>query len=118
MRYSIIWLENKDNVGWKLLRNMTPDGYGEQFQLNRSWARVADLECYRRNGQLTYAAIWEENQPGRGWAALREMSAQQLSNAWKKFHDQGMRVIDIEVCPTKQRWCSIRCRLAGECGAF
>ncbi|OYT20556.1 MAG: hypothetical protein CCU26_05755 [Nitrospira sp. UW-LDO-01] len=102
MLYSIIWIENKSNQAWVELRDMTPDGYGEKFkEYSEQGYRVADLDCYNRNGNLTYAAIWEKNSPGRSWAALREMSAQGLANNWKKYADQGMRVVDIELCPAK-----------------
>ena len=102
MRYSIIWIEDKSNQAWVELRDMTPDTYGEKFEeYHKKGYRVADLDCYQRNGNLTYAAIWEKNTPGRAWAALRQMSAQALANNWKKYADQGMRVIDIEICPAK-----------------
>ena len=100
MRYSIIWMENKGNTGWVELRDMSPQTYGQRFQQYADQGyRVADLDCYSTGGQLRYAAIWEKNQPGRAWAARREMSATALANWWKKYSDQGMRVIDIEVCP-------------------
>lgn len=100
MLYSIIWLENKSNQGWVELRDMTPDSYGQKFEEYRQQGyRVADLDCYKRNGNLNYAAIWEKNQAGRGWAALRQMSAQSLRNNWHKYSDQGMRIVDIELCP-------------------
>ncbi|MBD2355398.1 serine hydrolase [Tolypothrix sp. FACHB-123] len=100
MLYSIIWLENKPNQGWVELRDMTPDSYGQKFEEYRQQGyRVADLDCYNRNGKLNYAAIWEKNQAGRGWAALRQMSAQELRNNWHKYSDQGMRIVDIEICP-------------------
>ncbi|MFQ5563242.1 MAG: serine hydrolase [Parvularculaceae bacterium] len=102
MRYSIIWVENKANTGWVELRDMTPATYGQKFQQYRSQDyRVADLDCYSNNGNLRYAAIWEKNKPGRAWAARRQMSGRGLANWWKKYRDQGMRVIDIEVCPAK-----------------
>ena len=73
MRYSIIWLENKNGQGWVELRDMSPSTYGKKFdQFRRQGYRVADLDCYARGGKLTYAAIWEKNQPGRAWAARRE----------------------------------------------
>lgn len=101
MQYSVIWLENSPHKDWALLRDMTPDVYGQNFvNYSEQGYRVADLDCYANNGQLLYAAIWERNEPGRGWAALREMSAQSLRNSWRKYHDQGMRVTDIEVCPS------------------
>lgn len=100
MRYSIIWLENKANKDWAELRDMTPAVYGQKFvEYRRLGYRVAELDCYSRDARLTYAAIWEKNEPGRGWAAKRGMSATGLRNSWKKYHDQGLRLIDIEVCP-------------------
>ena len=102
MRYSIIWVENKANTQWVELRDMSPDTYGQRFQQYRDQGyRVADLDCYANNGQLRYAAIWEKNPPGRAWAARREMSTRALRNWWKKYSDQGMRIIDIERCPPK-----------------
>jgi CubicO group peptidase (beta-lactamase class C family) len=100
MFYSIIWLENKADTGWVELRDMTPDVYGEKFaEYQAKGYRVADIECYERDNKLTYAAIWEINQAGRGWAAFRQMSSQGLKNNWHKYADQGMRIIDIEICP-------------------
>ncbi|PQA89057.1 serine hydrolase [Hyphococcus luteus] len=102
MRYSIIWMENKANTAWAEYRDMSPNSYGQKFQQFRSNGyRVADLDCYESGGNLRYAAIWEKNKPGRAWAARREMSATGLRNWWKKYADQGMRIIDIEVCPAK-----------------
>ncbi len=102
LRYSVIWLENKPKQGWYLHRNMTPAAYGQKFQqYRRSGYRVTDLDCYRRNGKLTYAAVWEKNKPGRGWAANREMSAQGFKNQWKRNNDKGMRIVDVEMCPAK-----------------
>lgn len=100
MRYAVIWLENKANKGWVELRDMTPAVYGQKFaEYRRNGYRVAELDCYARGGNLTYAAVWEKNEPGRAWAARREMSAAGLRNVWKQYHDQGLRLIDIEACP-------------------
>ncbi len=100
MFYSIIWLENRSNQGWVELRDMTPAVYGQKVdEYADKGYRVADIECYERDNKLTYAAIWEVNQPGRSWVALRQMSSQSLKNNWHKHADQGMRIIDIEVCP-------------------
>ncbi|MBX3616703.1 serine hydrolase [Nitrosomonas sp.] len=102
MYYSVIWLENKANINWVELRDMTPDSYGEKFaEYKNKGYRVAELDCYKRDGKLNYAAVWEKNESGRAWAALREMSAIDLRNNWLKYRDQGMRVIDIEICPAK-----------------
>ncbi|WP_419913715.1 serine hydrolase [Hoeflea sp.] len=97
--YSVIWVENTARQGWAQLRDMTPKVYGEKFkEFRKQGYRVADLDCYLRNGKLTYAAIWEKNTPGRGWSASRGMSANDLRNKWRRLSDQGMRIIDIEQC--------------------
>jgi hypothetical protein len=102
MYNSVIWLENVENKDWAELRDMSPDSYGQKFDEYKAQGyRVVKLACYKRSGDLNFAAIWEKNEPGRGWAALRHMSAQGLANNWKKYRDQGMRVIDIEMCPAK-----------------
>lgn len=102
MFYSVIWLENKANLAWAEFRDMTPDDYGKKFtEYKDKGYRVAELACYKRDGKLNYAAIWEKNEPGRAWAALREMSATGLRNHWYKYSDQGMRVIDIAICPAE-----------------
>lgn len=101
MLYSIIWVENTSNQDWVELRDMTPKNYGQNFEkYSEQGYRVSDLDCYERNGNLAYAAIWEKNQPGRGWVALRQMSSQDLRNNWHKYSDQGMRIVDIEKCPS------------------
>ena len=101
MLYSIIWLENTSNENWVELRDMTPVSYGQNFEkYSEKGYRVSDIDCYERNGNLTYAAIWEKNQPGRAWVALRQMSIKSLRNNWHKYSDQGMRIVDIEKCPT------------------
>ena len=102
MRYSIIWLENKPKTQWAEYRDMSPAGYGDKFkEYSDKGYRVSDLDCYKSGGKLKYAAIWEKNQPGRAWAARREMSGTAFQNWWKKYRDQGMRIVDVEVCPGK-----------------
>ena len=102
MRYSIIWLENKPKVQWAEYRDMSPASYGEKFkEFSDKGYRVSDLDCYKSGGKLKYAAIWEKNKPGRAWAARREMSGTAFRNWWKKYSDQGMRIVDVEVCPGK-----------------
>lgn len=101
MHYSIIWEENKSNIPWAEFRNMTPESYGEKFiHYKERGYRVTDLDCYgNADGDLRYIAIWEKNPPGRAWAAYRQMNSIEFKNRWKQLRDQGMRVIDIEICP-------------------
>lgn len=102
-RYSAIWMENKATLDWAMVRDLTPEAFGQKSkQYSDQGYRVAKLDCYaNESGAPRYAAIWEKNKPGRAWAARREISAKELMNWWKKHADQGMRVVDIAICPSK-----------------
>ena len=78
---------------------MTPDRYGEKFAEHSEQSyRVADLDCYERDNKLTYAAIWEKNRPG-GAGRRFGRCPPRLATNWNKYSDQGMRIVDIEICP-------------------
>ncbi len=102
VKYSQVWVENKPKTAWAEFRDMSPASYGEKYkEYADKGYRVSDLDCYSKGGKLKYAAIWEKNKAGRAWAARREMSATGFKNWWKKYRDQGMRIIDFEACPSK-----------------
>jgi CubicO group peptidase (beta-lactamase class C family) len=99
--YSSIWVKNSEGLGWVELRNMTPQQYADKFdQYAEQGMRVVDLESYTHNGQQYFAAIWLQNQGGRGWYAYRDMTAQQYSNRWYQLRDAGYRLIDFEIYNT------------------
>ncbi len=101
-RYSSIWVQNSEGLGWIERRNMTSNEYADKFdEYAKAGYRVVDLESYMLgNGAQRYAAIWVQNTSGRGWFAYRDMGAQGFSNRWNQLRDAGYRLIDFEVYET------------------
>ncbi len=100
VRYSAIWIENNENRSWVALRDMSSSSYGTSFDKYKGAYRVMDLESYRRSGSQNFAAVWIEEDLGRGWYAYRDMSSKAYGNRWKQLRDAGYRVTDFEEYPT------------------
>lgn len=100
VRYAAIWVENNENRAWVALRDMSSSSYATNFQTYRGSYRVMDLESYRRNGAQNYAAVWIQEDLGRGWFAYRDMSSSDYGDQWKQLRDAGYRVTDFERYPT------------------
>lgn len=101
LRYSQIWVENKENLAWIALRNMTSTEYANAFDRYAAEGfRVHDIESYLTSGGQRYAAIWFKNTNGRGWYAYRDMTAKQYGDTWIKLRDEGYRLTDFEVYDT------------------
>ncbi len=104
VRYSAIWVKNTEGLDWVLLRNMTSDEYHDRFEQYNGRYRVHQVVSYRRDGAQNYAAIWIENKNGRGWKALRDMTAESYGNNWARFNDAGYRLSDFEMYETASGW--------------
>ncbi|MBC7776216.1 MAG: serine hydrolase [Phycisphaerae bacterium] len=96
--YSVIWVENKDNLSWVEKRNIPKDDFGTQFdEYSGKGYRLYSTESYERNGKQEYATIWVKEAKSRGWYARRDMSDTWFHNWWLKYRDLGYRLEDIEV---------------------
>ncbi|MCW5853250.1 MAG: serine hydrolase [Anaerolineae bacterium] len=104
IRYSAVWVKNAEDLDWVLLRNMTSDEYHDRFEQYKGRYRVHQVMSYRRNGVQNYAAIWIENKNGRGWKALRDMTAQSYGDNWARYNDAGYRLTEFEVYETANGW--------------
>jgi CubicO group peptidase (beta-lactamase class C family) len=100
VRYAAIWVENNDGRSWIALRDMSASAYASSFESYKQSYRVMDIESYRRDGAQNYAAVWIQNDSGRGWHAYRDMSSKGYGDQWKRLRDAGYRVIDFEEYPT------------------
>jgi CubicO group peptidase (beta-lactamase class C family) len=100
VRYAAIWVENNEGRAWVALRDMSSSSYGTYFQSYSGTYRVMDLESYRRGGAQNYAAVWIQEDQGRGWYAYRDMSSKGYGDKWKQLRDAGYRVTDFEEYPT------------------
>lgn len=99
--YSVIWVENKNNLAWVEKRNIPQADFGSQFdEYSDKGYRLYSTESYRRNGNQEYATIWVKEPKARRWAARRDMSSNWFHNYWTKYRDLGYRLEDIEVYNT------------------
>lgn len=96
--YSVIWVENKDNISWVEKRNISKDDFGPQFdEYSGKGYRLYSTESYERNGKQEYATIWVKEAKSRSWYARRDMNETWFHNWWLKYRDLGYRLEDIEV---------------------
>lgn len=99
--YSVIWVENKDNLGWVEKRNIPKADFGKQFDdYSDKGYRLYSTEAYERNGNPEYATIWVKEPNRRGWYARRDMDDTWFHNYWQRYKDLGYRLEDIEVYQT------------------
>jgi CubicO group peptidase (beta-lactamase class C family) len=96
--YSVIWVENKNNLAWVEKRNIPQSDFGTQFdEYSGKGYRLYSTESYERNGQQEYATIWVKEPQARSWYARRDMDATNFHNWWLRYADLGYRLEDIEV---------------------
>jgi CubicO group peptidase (beta-lactamase class C family) len=97
-RYSVIWVENKDNLGWAIKRNIPQADFSAQFDdYSGKGFRLFSVEGYKRGGNQEYATIWVKEAKSRGWYARRDMDDTWFHNYWLKYKDLGYRLEDVEV---------------------
>ncbi|GAB5553630.1 MAG: hypothetical protein Sapg2KO_32210 [Saprospiraceae bacterium] len=101
IRYSVIWVENKQRKQWTQYRNMSASTFGTRFQeMSKKGYRLLDTESYQNGRSQLYAAIYVKET--RGWKANRDMKAIDFDNKRSVYEDQGYRLEDIEVYSTPQ----------------
>ena len=94
-RYAVIWLENAENLPFKLLVGLSDDLFKTYFdQLKRTY-RPIDIESNDAGKQL-YAVIWVGNPNKRLWYERRDMNQTQFDNYKRLYEDMGYRVTDLE----------------------
>ncbi|MGQ0678928.1 MAG: serine hydrolase [Actinomycetota bacterium] len=95
-RYAVIWLENIENLPFKLLVGLSSTSYASYFdQLKREY-RPIDIES-NDVGKQVYAVIWVGNPSERLWYARRDMNQIQFDNYKRYYEDLGYRATDLEV---------------------
>lgn len=108
--YAGIWVQNKENLAWASLRNLTGAEFGTNFaNYSRDGFMLVDTEAYNTSNGLRYSQIWVQNTGNIGWAALRDMTAAEYAEAFNNYRAEGYRVHDIEsyLVGTTQRYAAI-----------
>jgi CubicO group peptidase (beta-lactamase class C family) len=97
LRYAAVWVENSEDLAWRLLRGLTSDQYADAFHdYADDGLRSLAVESVRTDAGQRYAGIWIENRNGRGWYAYRDLTAKQYRNRWNQLSDMGYRLDGYE----------------------
>lgn len=96
LRFSGIWVRNREGLDWREHRNLTSQQFGAKFNTygKNDWI-MQDVEAYSHNGNLYFAGIWHENKDGRDWKEHRNLSSSQFSNLYNQYK-VNYRMIDVE----------------------
>ena len=96
LRYSAIWVQNKENIRWVQLRNMSRSAYQKEVtERGKKGYMVVDFESYTSGGKQQYAAIWEKRS-GYARQVRTNRSAKDYANLWREYRDRGYRLVDFE----------------------
>jgi len=96
MYYSMVLVDNTENLGWALWRNMSSSTLNSYMSQYSSY-RLLDLESYRPGSSQQYAAIWISNPNGRASEMYRDLTFTEFGHKWREMADRGFRVIDQDV---------------------
>jgi CubicO group peptidase (beta-lactamase class C family) len=87
-----------NSAGWASVRNMTSDQYSQFFgEQSRAGMMPVDIEVDEINNTQRVGAVWQRNLDGRGWIALRNMTASQFEANLTQYRNDGFRLIEQEV---------------------
>ncbi len=96
LRYSAIWVQNKENISWAQYRDMSRSAYQKKIDdYTKKGYIVVDYETYRSNGKRRYAAIWEKRS-GYAYQVRTNRTEKEYANLWREYRDEGYRLLDFE----------------------
>lgn len=95
-RYSAIWVQNKENIAWAQFRDMSRSTYQNKVnEYGNKGYLLVDFEAYKVGNEERYAAIWEKRS-GFAYQARTNRTEVQFANLWRRYRDQGYRLVDFE----------------------
>ncbi len=96
-RLSAAWVENAENLNWKMRRAMDAVTFDTWLSDNEALGyRPLKVDSYTVGNEQRYGAILVENSNGRTWSIFRDMTGQGYLNRWYQMRDLGLRPIDFE----------------------
>ncbi|NQD35949.1 serine hydrolase [Permianibacter sp. IMCC34836] len=96
LRYNSIWQANPEQTPWAERRDMSREQYDAELAARSAAGfQLVDFESYSSPSGQSYAGIWEK---GSGHAAQvrTDRTAQEFSNLWYQYLDEGYRLVDFE----------------------
>ncbi|MDG4765778.1 serine hydrolase [Solwaraspora sp. WMMD406] len=95
-RYSVTWVDNAENLAWKLLAGITRTEYQDAVDAYQGVYRSLVVDSAITPAGQRYAGIWVENVNHRGWWVRSDLTRQEYVNWWHRYADEGYRVINFE----------------------
>lgn len=96
MRYSIVWVDNDEDLAWALWRDMSSADFSTKFASYQDDYRLLAFDSVQAPGGQKYAGIWVENANGRAWRVRRDLTAQGFANWWHRYRDEGYRLVSYD----------------------
>lgn len=97
LRYSGVWVENKENLRWACRWNLSSDQWNTEFaKYKNDGYRPIDIEVYIYGGEVYFAAVWVENQARRTWEMVWGQSHEQYQAKFNQMVDKTFRPVDME----------------------
>ena len=109
LRYSGVWIENREGLSWEISRDRTLAQFENDQNRLGSTHRIASFTTYWHQGQQYYSAVWIENRNQREWVLIKDLNTKQFNDAWTQYRDEGYRLTHQEVytSPTGYRYAGI-----------
>jgi hypothetical protein len=99
--YAAIWVNNVEDLDWRLHFDLTSAEYGQRWEQYRSTFRPLVVQ---RHGS-EYAGIWVENRNGRAWISSRGVRSDfEVEQAMTHYRSRGYRLVGFEKAPVGDDW--------------
>jgi Bacterial tandem repeat domain 1 len=99
--YAVIWLENRENLGWQAFWHLRDDEFSVKFdELRDAGLRpLAFQAVFLKSPTISnqmYSGVWVENRSGRRWAQYRDLSPAGLEQKRQELAEDGYRPVAYE----------------------
>ncbi|WP_299621939.1 serine hydrolase [uncultured Tateyamaria sp.] len=92
-----VWIENRENIGWALWRNLSGTSFREKNQEQAARGRViVDAEAYMTDDGLRFAAIWYDDPRPQDTFFRRGIDRATYQDLVNEKTAQGFRLVDYE----------------------
>jgi CubicO group peptidase (beta-lactamase class C family) len=96
VRYALIWVDNRDRLGWRLHFGISDADFGTKFDSYSKEFRMLVVDSATDVKGQTYSGIWLQNTSGRSAPERRDLTSLGYDNWWSRYADEGYRLIGYE----------------------
>lgn len=96
LRYNSIWQANPEQTPWAERRDLSRSQYDAELAARSAAGfQLIDFESYSSPSGQSYAGIWEKK-AGLASQVRTDRTAQEFTNLWYQYIDEGYRLVDFE----------------------